>query len=70
MNGQESKITCDSCGNDLSVATNRMGSRLVLKNEIAHCPDGAVPDMMLYTLINSDKHFCGLGCLKKWSIHG
>jgi hypothetical protein len=61
----ESKITCDSCGSDLSVESNRTGYRLVLKREAIKCPDKAVPNVMIYTPITSDKNFCGLGCLQR-----
>jgi hypothetical protein len=66
----KSNITCDSCERDLTLTTNSIDYRLVLKSERKLCAEGAVTDMLIYPPINSDKHFCGLGCLQKWAIHG
>jgi hypothetical protein len=60
-------ITCDGCGNDITTTGNSVDYRLSLRSEPKPSWGGAVTDMMIYPSLKSNKHFCGLGCLDKWT---
>jgi hypothetical protein len=57
---------CDGCDRDLTIPTGYNGFNLVLELEREAVGD-TVFAMHLYPPINSTKHFCGNGCLKKWA---
>ena len=61
------KINCDFCTRDLSVSGGAIDYRLLLKNEELPLPGNTCIDVYIKPPIDSDKHFCGLGCLVKWS---
>ena len=65
---KNNQVTCDFCQKDLTYASNCVEYRLVLASEAKpHAPGGgAVTAMMIYPLLDSDAHFCGWTCLKKW----
>jgi hypothetical protein len=66
---ESKKITCDNCDQDLTYTGNSVDYRLKLMDEPMSIEPGIsmVTDMMRYpSLKNGSRHFCGLGCLKKW----
>jgi hypothetical protein len=60
------KITCDSCENDITYTANCRGYILCLNVEAQTPSSGIVTLMHVSPPIESRKHFCGLGCLKRW----
>ena len=62
------EILCSFCGHDLTISSNSIDYRILLKRENIPPCDGAVTDMAVYQEIEEDKHFCGLGCLKEWIV--
>lgn len=64
------KVTCDSCGKDLTVRTNSVDYRLVLKSESkpGYGP-GFYTDMGIYPPVDRIYHFCALKCLDHWRDH-
>jgi hypothetical protein len=69
-NMRETKVTCDGCGNDLSVRANSVDYRLVLQSESKPgSGDGFYTDMMLYPPVDRAYHFCDLKCLDHWRDH-
>lgn len=59
------KVTCDSCGADLTVTGNSVDYRVLLRSEALPSWGGAVTDMMIHPPIRQPMHFCGIACLKK-----
>ncbi len=64
---KNSKVTCDSCGRDLTTTTNCEGYRLSLKVETIPSKGGAVTLLGIYPPILNDVDFCGIKCLKEWT---
>ncbi len=62
----ETKITCDTCGQDLTTTGNCVDYRLALVPE--HIPSwgGCVTSMHIEPPIERSAHFCGVQCLAKW----
>lgn len=58
--------SCDSCKNDLTETDNTIDYRLVLKQERIPSAGGVTTLLMRHPLIDSDKHFCSMDCLKEW----
>lgn len=61
------KVNCDFCSRDLSVTGGAIDHRLVLKNEEIPLPSAACIDVYIKPPIDSDKRFCGLGCVYRWA---
>lgn len=62
----ETKILCDHCNTDLTYSRNSIDYRLGLINQNKPSQGGFVTDMMMYPILDRDKHFCGMICLKRW----
>lgn len=60
------KITCDTCAKDLTSTGNCVDWRLALTAEPKQPVSGMVTAMHVPRPIESDCHFCGLGCLEVW----
>jgi len=57
---------CDNCKFDLSISEGATKYRLdLICNRCPH-DDSPTCDIYIIPPIDSDKHFCGLGCLKEW----
>lgn len=66
---KEYKITCDSCGRDLTYTGNAVDYRLALKSEnIANYSDSYAVTAMISPPIEQDAYFCSMHCLTKWVI--
>jgi len=65
---QETKITCDGCGNDLTYTGNEEEYRLALNLErkTIHPDITYVTSMYFIPPIKKNKHFCGIECIEKW----
>lgn len=60
------KITRDACGADLTTSTNSVDWRLALVNEPIPPAGGNVTAAMKYRVIEGDRYFCGIPCLREW----
>lgn len=60
------KINCDFCESDLSITSNAVDYKLVLKNELIPSEAEAVTLKMVHPILERNKHFCGIDCLKRW----
>ena len=65
------KITCDTCGFDITCKSGKVGHRLVLVDE--HIPDCGGDEVMSRASAVYEKpflrrayHFCGFKCLEAW----
>lgn len=58
--------SCDGCKSDLTATENTIDYRLVLKQENIPSVGGITTLLMRHPLIDSDKHFCSMDCLKEW----
>lgn len=63
----ESKITCDHCNADLTFSRGGYDHCLKLSDREYGPLGNIVLDYLIYPIIDKDKYFCGLGCLKKWT---
>ena len=63
---EQKSVTCDGCGNDLSVTSNCKDFRLALVNEHIPAASPVVTLMGAYPAIAHDAHFCGVDCLRSW----
>lgn len=67
---REHKVTCDTCGRDITSTGNSVDYRLDVVNVSLHSQRGeagemfAVTDMMIYPPLKRDHHFCDLRCLQ------
>lgn len=59
-------IICDNCFEDLSHSEGITLNYLRLVNETAPHAGGYVIDVFMVPILDQDKIFCGLGCLKRW----
>lgn len=59
-------VTCDNCGNDLTISGNSVDWRIALINEPIPHSAGVVTDMMIYPHMKADAFFCGRSCLKQF----
>ena len=64
---QTSKVTCDTCGCDLTTTGNSVDYRIAVVVENIRPESGSVTDMMAYPPLERMHHFCGKPCLKKWA---
>ena len=64
--GQEIKIICDNCNRDLTYSMGGYDHCLMLKDRKFGPNSSIVLDYYMNPLLESDKFFCGFGCLKKW----
>lgn len=60
------KIFCDNCSNEITYSYGCQNYCLKLSNHTMPNYSSITCDIMIYPPIDSTKHFCGLGCLKKW----
>lgn len=60
------EIKCSYCNDDLLTTNNSIDYRLKLSCEKIRSGSGAVTDMLIYPMIDHDRYFCGLGCMKSW----
>jgi hypothetical protein len=60
---EQRKVTCESCGIDLTVSSNSIDWSLRLINRQIPSCGGAVTDMMIYPSFKGDLDFCGEDCL-------
>lgn len=64
---KEIKVTCDYCNQNLTSTSNCIDWRIKISNDQIPCCGEFVTSMMIYEPIDGgDKHFCGIGCMKKW----
>ncbi len=65
------KITCDSCGADISPRLSGYSAEYILKvsamNIAMHEESQAIYSMMCYPPIKDDLYFCGIDCMKKFN---
>lgn len=59
-------VTCDACGQDLTLTGNSVDYRLVLAAEPIPSWGGAVTDMLIHPPVERPHHFCSLRCLDDW----
>ncbi len=64
---KQTKITCDSCGKDLTFTGNCDGYYITLANTRMASWGGAVTLMAVYPALDHDLTFCGLTCLDLWT---
>lgn len=62
---QNTKITCDGCGSDLTTTDNYEDYRIVLNSESIPSEGGVVTLMAIQPDIRRPMHFCGIGCLQR-----
>lgn len=60
------KVSCDSCGRDITTSGNSIDYRIVLQSEVVPFEGIGCTDMMIWPQIKGAKHFCGITCLKTW----
>lgn len=60
------EIICDHCGEDLRYTGYESEYRLALTPEPKGHTGGAVFATRRWPDIDSEKHFCGIGCLSGW----
>lgn len=60
------EIKCDECRTDLTYSGGSYCHCLHLKNRKYGPKDGHIIDVYFHPIINEDKYFCDLNCLKKW----
>jgi hypothetical protein len=60
------KVTCDTCANDLTWSSNCVDWRLALVNESVPHQSEFVTMAGCYPAIKNNVHFCGIDCLRKW----
>ncbi len=63
----QTKITCDSCGADLTTTGNCVDYRLAVTSEPIPSGGGLVTLMHVEPIIPHAAHFCGMQCLARWS---
>ncbi len=63
---EHSKFSCDGCEKDLTSTGNCTAYRLTLKVESIPANAGFVTLMHFSPPLDSNKHFCDLGCLGRW----
>jgi hypothetical protein len=63
---ENSQITCDGCGNDLSVTSNCEDYRLALVNQRVPPASSSVTAMGACPALDKAAHFCGVNCLRIW----
>lgn len=63
---KEVKISCDSCGKDITSTGGIPGFRLHLASEILPMREGPVAAVLVYPDIDNDMYFCDLRCLADW----
>lgn len=77
MSASRQVITCDHCGEDITVTGNCEDYRLVLESEsrtpwyvLEGKTGGFVTAMAMQPPISRPHHFCGFRCLKEWAVAG
>jgi len=65
---KDTKITCDSCGNDLTYTGNCIDYRILVCCEVKPLYPGSMSAtaMGISPPLEGDHHFCGSICLRKW----
>lgn len=61
-----SKINCDNCDADLTKFQEVMDFRLHLTCEPIPVTSKVIVDVMMCPFLDSEKFFCGFGCLNGW----
>jgi hypothetical protein len=62
------QVSCDGCGKDLTTTSNAVDYRLALSSESIPFSGQVATTMMVYVPVHRTRHFCGVGCLKKWML--
>ena len=57
---------CDNCGNDLSKDRGADDYRILVKNEQLPCGTSSRMDIYIKPDLETELHFCGVECLKKY----
>jgi len=60
------KILCDNCESDLTYSRGGYDHCLILSDRKYGPYCDMIIDYYIYPIIDEDKFFCGIGCLKKW----
>jgi len=61
------KITCDSCGENITSTKKTPCFRLHLSAEVLPHTSDSISAVLVWPPIDQDCYFCGLACLKEWT---
>ena len=65
---KELKISCDSCGRDLTSTTNCEDYRIALLNDSIPSIGEPVTAMAVYPPLRQDHYLCDIKCLKEFVV--
>lgn len=64
---RDNKVTCDSCGTDLTTTGAMPAFRLRLSSEALPHRSSIINAIVVSPPIKQDAHFCNLLCLSNWA---